>query len=418
MADGWQNRIVGHAKVAPAKLVANPLNWRLHPTSQRDALGQVLDTVGWVQSVVVNKRTGFVVDGHARIELAMARGEPAVPVVYVDLSEEEERLVLATFDPIGAMAQTGAEALQSLLDSVVTDGALAEMLQAYAPVDSKALLDANRAAAAADNTLTHNVDVFFNASPALVKIATAMGFQPGIISKAVSERYLAAVEVLNLRINFVDNEFKDYKHDKHMAAVAALKPKYATTRDVMTRAQCDAAGIEFYSLDDVIGMADEVAQHAENVIIIPKYDCIDDIPDRFMLGYSIPSAYGGTPLPLERFAGRRVHLLGGNWRRQRTALGILGNAVVSLDNNHLMNCARFGQCYGPDGGQRLVTDVMPGLYGNVVAMMLSMSAIIADLSRAGCSVNGRTFASKEEREPNDYEIASDRGDGDDDDVGA
>ncbi|MDA1241306.1 MAG: hypothetical protein O2798_10775, partial [Chloroflexi bacterium] len=64
---------------------------------------------------IVNQRTGHVVDGHARIVLAISRGEAAVPVVYVDLDEDEERLILATLDPLSAMAETGSEAMAALM---------------------------------------------------------------------------------------------------------------------------------------------------------------------------------------------------------------------------------------------------------------------------------------------------------------
>ncbi len=100
----WRSRIVGSGDEAPDQLLANPGNWRTHPANQRAALRGSLDTVGWVQQVMVNRRTGFVVDGHARVALAISRNEPSVPVLYVDLSPEEEALVLATLDPIGAMA--------------------------------------------------------------------------------------------------------------------------------------------------------------------------------------------------------------------------------------------------------------------------------------------------------------------------
>ena len=95
-ASGWRNRIVGHADIAPAELVPNPRNWRSHPPEQQRALAGALGEVGWVAEVLVNRTTGHVVDGHLRIELALARDEPTVPVTYVELSEEEERLVLAT----------------------------------------------------------------------------------------------------------------------------------------------------------------------------------------------------------------------------------------------------------------------------------------------------------------------------------
>lgn len=53
---------------------------------------------------MINRQTGLVVDGHARAALAISRNEPSVPVLYVDLSPEGEAVVLATLDPIGAMA--------------------------------------------------------------------------------------------------------------------------------------------------------------------------------------------------------------------------------------------------------------------------------------------------------------------------
>ena len=131
----WESRIIGHGEAAPADLVGNPRNWRTHPQAQRDALAGVLDEVGWVQDVIVNKRTGYLVDGHARVAVAAQRGETSVPVVYVDLSEDEERLILATLDPLSAMAEADDDALADLLAAVTAeDGALASMLEALAPL--------------------------------------------------------------------------------------------------------------------------------------------------------------------------------------------------------------------------------------------------------------------------------------------
>lgn len=87
----WRNRIVGHGEEAPGQLLANPANWRLHPKEQQLALAGALSEVGWVAQVLVNRTTGHVVDGHLRVELAISRHEPSVPVVYVELSEDEER---------------------------------------------------------------------------------------------------------------------------------------------------------------------------------------------------------------------------------------------------------------------------------------------------------------------------------------
>lgn len=82
---GWANRIVGAGEEPPDQLLANPRNWRVHPKGQQDALAGALDEVGWVTGVIVNRRSGCVVDGHLRVSLAISRGEVSVPVQYVDL---------------------------------------------------------------------------------------------------------------------------------------------------------------------------------------------------------------------------------------------------------------------------------------------------------------------------------------------
>jgi len=129
----WKNRIIGEGDEAPDQLLANPKNARRHPQAQQQALADVLDEVGVVQRVIVNQRTGYVVDGHARIALALRQGQPTIPVVYVDLDEREEALILATLDPISAMATTDAAALDELLRDVHTgSAALQTMLDGLA----------------------------------------------------------------------------------------------------------------------------------------------------------------------------------------------------------------------------------------------------------------------------------------------
>lgn len=126
----WKNRIVGHGEQAAISFMANPLNWRIHPKAQREALTGVLSEVGWVQSVIVNRTTGNVIDGHARIEEALKLGdETPVPFVEVELSEDEEQKILLTLDPISAMAAADKQNLDALLQDVSTaSSAVADML--------------------------------------------------------------------------------------------------------------------------------------------------------------------------------------------------------------------------------------------------------------------------------------------------
>jgi ParB-like chromosome segregation protein Spo0J len=117
----WKNRIVGHGEEEPEQLLANPLNFRRHPGPQFEALRGSLAELGWVKSVLVNRLTGHVVDGHARIEEAMRQKQKSIPVDYVELTEEEERLALAVLDPISEMATRDESALKALLAEVETE---------------------------------------------------------------------------------------------------------------------------------------------------------------------------------------------------------------------------------------------------------------------------------------------------------
>jgi len=119
----WQNRITRYGEEAPDQLLANDKNWRVHPKAQQDALEGALRKVGIVQNVVVNERSGKMIDGHLRAQMAISSGQPTVPITYVNLSDDEEALILATIDPVTGLAGTD----QKLLDSLITDIRLSDL---------------------------------------------------------------------------------------------------------------------------------------------------------------------------------------------------------------------------------------------------------------------------------------------------
>ncbi len=124
----WRNRIVEQVDMPVGQITANAMNWRKHPRGQAAAMNGIIDEVGLVQSVVLNRRSpaaGWpdgtdpaLVDGHLRLELAKKQGEQTLPVTVVDLSEAEEKMVLATFDPIGGLARSNDDILQRLLPQI------------------------------------------------------------------------------------------------------------------------------------------------------------------------------------------------------------------------------------------------------------------------------------------------------------
>ena len=115
------NRIVGHGEEAVDQLLANPLNFRLHPDNQQQALAGAIDDIGFIRSVTVNQRTGRVVDGHLRVTLAARSGVETLPVEYVDLDEAEEAQALLSLDPIAAMAASDKAKLDELMRAVQSD---------------------------------------------------------------------------------------------------------------------------------------------------------------------------------------------------------------------------------------------------------------------------------------------------------
>ena len=136
----WHNRIVGEGVQPASQFVANPRNWRTHPPAQRAAVTASLNDLGWIQRVIVNRRTGHLIDGHERVMNALAHGDQSVPFLEVDLTEAEEALALAVIDPLAALATTDAAKLDELLrDCQTGEAALQEMLAAMAKEAAAAL---------------------------------------------------------------------------------------------------------------------------------------------------------------------------------------------------------------------------------------------------------------------------------------
>ncbi len=392
----WVSKIVGYDRIAPDQLMPHPFNPRIHPKAQQDALSAAIHRVGFLDPVKVNQRTGHLLDGHARVIMALSEGEPLIDVCYLDVPEEDEALILLTFDPIGAMAAQDRDIAGELLTDIGATGS--EILDDLMADFKRQIDDANNAAGGLlgeDDaaTIERNaldalgfvkpnprdlpIDAIFTIqlSDASAWVASESGFllgansSMGILKQPERWRW-------KFPVRFIDNDYKDYDHAVHREAVMAHRPKYATVRDAMTKEQCAAAGIEHFELEQLLDWAYELAEFAEHVIVIPKYDCLDRIPARFMLGYSVLSGYGATPLPLEAFRGRRVHLLGGNWRRQVAYMNMLGTDVVSLDTNWINNKARFGEFVHPDGHTQDINALgLPLVNPRCVALAISLGNI-------------------------------------------
>ncbi|QWY84440.1 ParB-like nuclease domain protein [Mycobacterium phage Knocker] len=233
---------------------------------------------------------------------------------------------------------------------------------------------------------TMPLDLIFTGAPSdvLGLLAYRLGWEPGCISTSASSIRRYQQTPNPKRIAFIDNEWHGYEHAPHVAAIAEFGPKYATVRDLLTPEQAEEAGVEYYDIPATLAMAEDIAPNTENVILIPKYDCMADLPReiggrRVVLGYSVRSSYGGTPVSAKAFAGWPTHLLGGTWKDQRALLNVLGDDVVSLDNNLILKGGTFGTYYKGDGTSGNIQDVL-GYPSFTMAVATSLANIARYIS--------------------------------------
>lgn len=128
-----RDRIRELRRVPASDLLPNPKNWRTHPKAQQDALRGVLAEVGMADAVLARELPDgslMLIDGHLRAETV---ADAKVPVLILDVTEAEADKLLATLDPLAAMAESNAAVFEELLHTVNTDSeALQQLIAATA----------------------------------------------------------------------------------------------------------------------------------------------------------------------------------------------------------------------------------------------------------------------------------------------
>ncbi len=124
-----RDRIKDFRRVPARSLRPNPKNWRTHPKAQQDALRGILAEVGFADALLARELpdgTLELVDGHLRAETTP---DQTVPVLVLDVSEAEADKLLASLDPLAAMAEASASKLAELMARLNTESpALKQML--------------------------------------------------------------------------------------------------------------------------------------------------------------------------------------------------------------------------------------------------------------------------------------------------
>jgi hypothetical protein len=153
------------------------------------------------------------------------------------------------------------------------------------------------------------------------------------------------------RVGFIDINWKNYNFQSHLSAVRSIRPLMTVARDLE----------DVNHLSKTLDEANELAMWTEIVVIVPKVEAFKDemeerIPAQFLFGYSTPTKYGGTSIPVHHFT-RPVHLLGGSPSAQLALASSLN--VHSFDCNRFTLDARYGDFFDgtrfrphPIGGYR------------------------------------------------------------------
>lgn len=109
-----RNRIVDHRRVRAGDLVPHPLNWRIHPRTQRDALCALYREVGFARSLLAYELPDGrlqLIDGHLRRDVAP---DMVVDVEVLDVTAEEAGKLLLSMDSLAALAATNVEVARTL----------------------------------------------------------------------------------------------------------------------------------------------------------------------------------------------------------------------------------------------------------------------------------------------------------------
>jgi len=189
------------------------------------------------------------------------------------------------------------------------------------------------------------------------------GWLTGSNSKQIfsSNQYLDSDE-----IDFLDYPFKDGDSflEQHLELIKHFKPKYAVCPDIFEECK-----LKFY-----IDYAYKLLQYSQCVIIVPKvFDIIKIIPEDFIIGYSVPTKYGSTPITLFEIGSRKVHLLGGGIRKIEDLMSYLN--VISFDSNSWVKGNHIGGWYYTYDKRKLKTQKSHHKHNAEGRVLLSIDAL-------------------------------------------
>ena len=126
----WRDRVIDFRRIPARDLQAHDGNWRQHPSLQQEALLGTLREIGIAGALLVYHSPAHdgalvTIDGHLRKALDP---EQIWPCLVLDVDDAEAAYILATHDPISAMAEANADVLARLLSEVQSSEAAVQAM--------------------------------------------------------------------------------------------------------------------------------------------------------------------------------------------------------------------------------------------------------------------------------------------------
>lgn len=216
----YRNRIIGLEYVHAQELESHPGNWRNHGKAQTDVLKGVLAEVGIADALLAyrSERNGnklTLIDGHLRKGAANQQW----PVLILDVDDAEADYILATHDPLTAMADADAAAVDALMSSVSSGNeSVAAMLEQMRIENELTSLEDNNAS----GTNERNIGKDKHAVKTVLFLEQIKIFEDAIIMTGLKNRGRALTAICEFYIeNYekrqLDSIFESFAEKEHLA---------------------------------------------------------------------------------------------------------------------------------------------------------------------------------------------------------
>lgn len=119
---------IGELRRVPAKdLLPDPKIWRTHGEKQFNSLRGVLSEISYADALLARETPDglHLLDGHLRAETT---GDGIIPVLVLDVTDEESDKIFASHDPVAAMATVDSGKLGDLLATPSTQSEAVEQM--------------------------------------------------------------------------------------------------------------------------------------------------------------------------------------------------------------------------------------------------------------------------------------------------